>query len=133
MTQEEYSVTMAKVYRDLDTLPEHSHQAIRIAAEQLSGMTADLGLGRLEIDASSLTKSEVKKMLREMETLDFEDLEKTVNIEKPFDGSMKQDAWSRYAIANRAELLLKQFTLLSRLRSDDPLAWDEMNELFYDD
>ncbi|MBB6479815.1 hypothetical protein [Spirochaeta isovalerica] len=133
MTEKDYMNVMANAYHTLESLPDHDREAIRIAAEQLSGMNADLSLGRLEIHASTLAKSDVKRQLQEIEELSFDELGSSINIEKPYDGSMTEEAWSRYAKAGRAELLLKRFTLLSRLRSDEPEAWDEVNELFFDD
>jgi hypothetical protein len=124
---------MNRVYRVLDKLPSHSSEEIKTAAHQLAGMHADLSLGRLEIDGEKLTADMVREQIREIEKMDFSELDKSVNIEKPYDGSMTQDDWSRYAKVNRAELLLKQYSLLCRLRSDEPEAWEEINELFYDD
>lgn len=133
MTEKEYKVIMDIIYRDLADLPDHKPEEIDAAYHQLSGMNADLGIGRLEIDAAAMGKADVRKQMLEIERLSFEELENTRNIEKAYDSSQTPEEWSRYSKVNRAELLLKQYSLLCRLRSDDPEAWDEVNELFFDD
>jgi hypothetical protein len=133
MTKQEYRNEMEVLYKQLDNLTEHGDEAIRITAEQMEGMNADLNLGKIEIDVRKTNKHKIRNLMLEIEDLSFGELENSLNIEKAYDGSMSREAWSYYAKHNRCQLLIKQYALLCRLRNDDPEAWEQLNELFYDD
>lgn len=133
MTDKDYKRNMDALYQQLVDLPDHDNKTKRVTADQLNGMNADLALGRLEIDALELDKDKVHSMMKKIENLSFDEMQTTLNLEKPYDGSISKDFWSLYAKQNRCHLLIQQYTLLCRLRNNDPEAWDKINELYYDD
>ena len=132
MNKDDYAGKIENLRNKLSGFPVNTPGEVKIAADQLDGMSADLGIGNLEIDYRNLDSNGALAMFDRIVSLSFEELESDRNIERPYSGGDKEE-WARGARLSRLEILVKQYGLLCRLRADDPEAWDEINELFYDD
>jgi hypothetical protein len=89
-------------------------------------------MGSLDIDIFEMTATDLLGVFEKIAALSFEDLRRTPHFEKPFDGG-DRERWADYARLQRIEFLLKKYTFLLRLRNDEPEAWDDVNELVFDD
>ena len=114
-------------------LPDHNDEEIRIANEQLKNLEFSFNLGNMDIDLFGMTKSGALAQIGAIEKMDFEELLATRNLEPEYVQGENKEDWARAARVSRIRLFAHEFTLLSRLRSDEPEAWDEVNELFFDD
>ena len=132
MTEKRYKEEVENILSSLASLPVHTDKQVKVAAEQLKGMNADLSLGRIVIDPLNMDEKEAEKKAAEIINMTFEELERNRNLEEPFTGGDKEE-WAMIARLSRLHILQKQYTLLCNLRDDDPEAWDEVNELYYDD
>ncbi|MBN2510021.1 MAG: hypothetical protein JXB03_07085 [Spirochaetales bacterium] len=117
----------------IEALPDHDSEQIRIAHEQLKNLEFSFNLGNMEIDLFSMSKNDVLTLIDDIAGMDFQLLLATRNIEPEYREGSDKEAWAAMARESRIRLLVHEFTLLSRLRSDEPEAWDEVNELFFDD
>jgi len=127
-----YQAAKQEIFRRLEELPDHSPEAVKQTADQLAGLNATLAVGRMELEPRDTGRQEIRRRLEAVDRLPLAELEATRNIEPPYSGG-DRDSWARETRLARMTLLIKQYTLLSRLRDDDPEAWDEINELFFDD
>ncbi len=116
----------------INSLPEHDRKSIDIAAEQLRMLQASFNTGSMDVDLINITKTNLLDLFQEIDGYSLEELRKTWMFEPPFDPA-KPEEWLDHAKQVRIAYLTEQFELLSRLRSDEPEAWDEINELFFDD
>lgn len=132
MNNEDYTKELGNILEKLNALPEHSPKECKTTAAELESLHADLRIGRMDFDVRSLNKKIIMEQFDAIRSLSFEELQATRNIEAPYTEGDKED-WCRYARISRMGLLLDRYTLLCRLRSNDPQAWDEINELFFDD
>jgi hypothetical protein len=67
-----------------------------------------------------------------IEGMSTEELRAGWMFEPPFD-PRDPESWTALAKRIRIAYLCEQFELISRLRDDEPEAWDEINELYFDD
>ncbi len=116
----------------ISDLPDHDQKSIDIAAEQLRMLQASFNTGSMNINLITMTKNDLIELFRKIETLKLEEFRKTWMFEPPFNPA-KPEEWLDHAKQVRIAYLTEQFELISRLRSDEPEAWDEINELFFDD
>jgi len=126
-----YQAAKQEIYRRLEQLPDHSPETVKQTADHLAGLNATLAVGRMDLDPRE-SRQEIRRRLEAIDRLPLAELEATRNIEPPYAGG-DRDSWARDTRLARMNLLLKQYTLLSRLRDDEPEAWDGINELFFDD
>ena len=116
----------------IKNLSSHSNEEIRIAKEQAEMITFSINLGKIDLNLLSLKRDEFLEEITKIENLTFNELKDNVNFESPYNGEDKEE-WANYSKISRIKLLIDNFLLVSRLRDDEPEAWDEVNELFYDD
>jgi hypothetical protein len=125
-----------KAYDDyvsrITSTPDHSQKEIRMADQQLKGLDYSFELGRIDVDMFTITKEGLLKALADIRSMDFDTLAATKNFEPAYGGGDKEE-WANDARHARIKLLAEKFLLLARLRSDEPEAWDEVNELYFDD
>jgi len=109
-------------YRDLpDDPPE---EVIENTARRLRGMKFS---PTLLVEVPDFLHAGKKRILGELEralTLDAEEL---------VGAGMNPTSEPEIFRLNHLKLLYYFYELLTRLRKDDPLAWDEINELYEDD
>lgn len=119
----------AKVY----ALPDHSRKEIAVAADHLSTLQFSFNLGNIDVDLPRMTRSEVIREIERINSYSFRRLAETRNFEAEYRDGEDKEVWSLMAKESRIKLLVSSFQLVSRLRSDEPEAWDAVNELFFDD
>ena len=125
--------TQTSPYRDrIAQLPDHSQKEIDLAAKQLSMLDASFNTGTLDIDLARTSKKDLLAILDRIASMDMNEMREGWMFEPPFDGR-NPAAWLEQAKSIRQNYLTEQFELVSRLRDDDPEAWDEINELYFDD
>ena len=121
-----------KYYERIKKLPDHKRKKIDIAAEQLSMLQASFNTGSMNIDLVHMQKQELLEVFDKIEAMDMEIFRSVWMFEPPFD-ARNPEKWLAQSRIIRIAYLTEQFELLSRLRDDEPEAWDEINELFFDD
>ena len=114
-------------------LEDHSPEEIRIAAEQLKKLEFSFNLGNMEYDLFGLKRKDVLKIIDKIDGYDFKKLVDTRNIEPEYEEGGDKTSWAEQAKTSRIRLIVTAYLLLHRLRSDEPEAWDEVNELYFDD
>ena len=120
------------ILADIETLPSHSGEEIAAAVRHLSMMAYQCPVDFTEKDFLFLTKDDLGKELSRIANLSPEELRRSPSqVEEWPDMSTENDV-ERNRI-RRMEFLFREFRDLSRLRSNDPKAWDKVNELYYDD
>jgi hypothetical protein len=125
--------TRTDVYRRrIANLPDHSRREIDIAADQLTMLHAAFNTGSLDIDLLRMSKEDLLKIMESIDAMSLEEMRSGWMFEPPFD-SGDPEGWLRQAKDIRLNYLTEQFETLSRLRDDEPEAWDEINELYFDD
>ena len=125
--------TRTDVYRGrIERLPDHSSKQIDIAADQLTMLHAAFNTGSLDIDLMHMGKEDLIKTMERINAMSLEEMRAGWMFEPPFDGD-DPEGWMKQAKDIRLNYLTEQFETLSRLRDDQPEAWDEINELYFDD
>ena len=121
-------------------LVTHDTASIERAADRLSMMHAVIDVPFIESDVALLTRDECVGELVTIRDMSVKELSSRRGIEEslekwygPEATAQQRQNWIRYVKRSRAEQLVRAFELVSRLRSDEPEAWDEINELYYDD
>lgn len=123
----------AQDYRKkIEVLPDHDQKAIDVAANQLEMLHASFYTGTMDLNLKRMSKDDVLKSIDSIESMDIEKMRSSWMFEPPFDNG-DPEGWLKQARLIRIAYLTEQFELLSRLRDDDPEAWDEINELYFDD
>ncbi|WP_319558829.1 hypothetical protein [Marispirochaeta sp.] len=123
----------AQDYRKkIEVLPKHDQKAIDVATNQLEMLHASFYTGTMDLNLKKMSKDDVLKTIDSIESMDAEKMRSSWMFEPPFDSS-DPEGWLKQARLIRIAYLTEQYELLSRLRDDDPEAWDEINELYFDD
>lgn len=128
----EYRQRLESLRKKVTELPTHSQERVKEAADRLRMMDYDFHLGTMNIDMFEISRDQLVSEIDRIAAMDFDALRRNPNFEREYSGGDKE-AWANYARLQRIELLVDRFTLLSRLRDDEPEAWDEVEELYYDD
>jgi hypothetical protein len=123
-------MTLAR--QKLSSSRRHTPEEISKATRQLRALQFSFEIGNLDVDLLDMTAPGLLALVDEIAALSFDELRKTRNFERDYEGGDEQQ-WANYARWQRISLLLRNYELLVRLRSDEPEAWDEVNELFFDD
>ena len=119
----------AQVY----ALPDHSRKEIALAADHLSQLQFSFNLGKIDVDLPRMTRGEVIREIERINSYSFQKLAASRNFEAEYRDGEDKEAWALMAKESRIKLLVSSFQLVSRLRSDEPEAWDKVNELIFDD
>ena len=126
-----------EIRQRLMSLPDHSAGRIKATADQLRMLHFSFVMGSLDVDLFEMTGSELLEIFEKIAALSFEELQRTPHFEKPYHGedqsAENREQWADYARLQRIEFLMKKYAFLLRLRDDEPEAWDQVNELVFDD
>lgn len=123
----------AKEYKKrIERLPDHDQKRIDVAADQLDMLEVSFNTGSLDIALKRIRKQELIQILDMIAAMDTDALRAGWMFEPPYD-PRDPEGWTALARRIRINYLCEQFELISRLRDDEPEAWDEINELFFDD
>lgn len=135
MQNKEFESYLNETVARIKALPEHNDEQRRIASDQLAMLHYSFMTGNLDVDIPNMRKADILKVLENIAAQDYESLAEKPNFEKPWteDSPMSREEWANNARAARIRLAAEAFILMSRLRSDEPEAWDEVNELVFDD
>lgn len=122
------------LYRKLEAeilqLPDHSPEEVESAAHHLEMLHYQNMLEAVDRDFLRYHKLNVLKKLQEIARMDAAHLRDTRTVVEEWD---RPEVMAEENRRRRMELILREYKKLWRLRSNDPKAWDEINELYYDD
>lgn len=121
-----------KILADIETLPSHSDEEIAAAARHLSMMAYQCPVDFTLKDFLFSKKSDLEDELARIANLSPEELRRKPSQVEEWPDMPTEDDVERNRI-RRMEFLFREFSDLTRLRSNDPKAWDKINELYYDD
>jgi len=116
--------------REIESLPAHSAAEIEAAAHHLEMLHYQNLLDSVAKDFIRLTKEDVLNKLQEIAFADPPALESNPTVVEEW---RNPDVSAETNRIRRMKLVAREFKMLSRLRSNEPEAWDEINELYYDD
>jgi len=132
LSSQEFSRQLAELRSRVERLPEHPKERIDQTADRLRGMSFDFHLGTMEIHMFEITRGELLDEIDRIAAAGFGELRRKPNFEEGYSGG-DEERWANYARLFRIRMLVDKFELLSRLRDDEPEAWDEVEELYVDD
>jgi len=120
------------ILTSIETLPSHSDGEIAAAARHLSMMAYQCPVDFTLKDFLFFTKADLGEELARIANLSPEELRRGPSQVEEWPDEPTENDVERNRI-RRMEFLFREFSDLSRLRSNDPKAWDKINELYYDD
>ena len=135
MKQKEYTDLFTTLLESAEAMKEPDPQAVKTAAQQLKMLHFDFNLGDVGPDPETADPAWVTQKMQEIHRLSPEEIDNSLIAEKtwtPESGISRED-WVRKTKIHRMRVLLNAYILLQRLRNDEPEAWDEINELYFDD
>ena len=122
------------LYRKLESeiaqLPDHTPDEVESAAHHLEMLHYQNMLEAVDRNFLRYRKTDVLKKLQEIARLDAEHLRATRTVVEEWD---RPEVTVEENRRRRMELIAREYKKLCRLRSNDPKAWDDINELYYDD
>jgi len=122
------------LYRKLESeiaqLPDHTPDEVESAAHHLEMLHYQNMLEAVDRNFLRYRKTDVLKKLQEIARLDAERLRATRTVVEEWD---RPEVTVEENRRRRMELIAREYKKLCRLRSNDPKAWDDINELYYDD
>ncbi len=122
------------LYRELageiSRLPDHSPEEIESAAHHLEMLHYQNLLESVDKNFIRYRKEEVLKKLKEIAIADIANLKAGSTVVEEWDNPGVTPDENR---ARRMRLICREYKKLCALRSNQPEAWDEINELYYDD
>lgn len=124
MEESELQRTLRSSLEKVTNLPSHSHDAVEKAAARLEDYRYSPMLLIPVNDFIRLTKEELIEEMQRTVDLKESDM-REMGFPDGADLTTKKD--------QQLNLLVHHFSLLSRLRDDEPEAWDEITELYEDD
>jgi len=112
--------------------------AVRRTAEQLRRLHYDVGIEDPEKDFLEMTKADIRREVRRIESLTVADLRRDRSLEQDLefffdDAAATESAYLNDIRLKRVSLILYHYELLTRLRADDVEAWDTVEELYGED
>jgi len=120
------------ILASIEPLPSHSGEEIAATARHLSMMAYQCPVDFTMKDFIFLTKGDLEAELSRIANMSQEELRRTPSQVEEWPDMPTENDVERNRI-RRMEFLLREFRDLARLRSNDPKAWDKINELYYDD
>lgn len=122
------------LYRELaegiSRLPDHSAEQIESAAHHLEMLHYQNLLESVDRNFIRYRREEVLKKLKEIAIADIASLKANPTVVEEWDNPKVSPEENR---ARRMRLIYREYKKLCALRSNKPEAWDEINELYYDD
>ncbi len=129
-----YRSKIESLMDEVKQMPVHSKSRIDETARGLEDIAFTFTLGDLEADLFRLTNGDFMDLLTEVDQQSVNQLEGNPTIFDPSRNETESlEDWGRAVRWKRMEILADKYRFLIRLREDEPEAWDEVNELFYDD
>ena len=116
----------------VNQFPKASKSQIEITANHLKMMHYDFELGPYQIDLMYADHDAVIEYLRRLAGLSFSEFIATRFFEPEYAKGPKEE----YLLTEkkrRASYIISKYHLLCLLRQDNEEAWDEVNELYFDD
>ncbi len=120
----------AKLAEEISSLPDHTSNEIESAAHHLEMLHYQNLLDSVDKNFLRYRKEDVLKKLKEIAIADIAKLQSTRTVVEEWENPDVSPETNR---ARRMELIVREYQKLCRLRSNEPEAWDEINELYYDD
>lgn len=124
MVESELKQTFKSSIETVNSLPSHPRETIEKTAARLDDYEYSPTLLIPVEDFTRLTKEELIEEMKRTVDLSESDM-REVGFTDGADLITKKD--------QQLNLLVHHFSLLSRLRNDEPEAWDEVTELYEDD
>jgi hypothetical protein len=122
------------LYRELaeevSRLPDHTPEQIESAAHHLEMLHYQNLLESVDRNFIRYRKEDVLKKLNEIAIADIAKLKADRTVVEEWDDPKVSPEENR---VRRMRLVLREYKKLCALRSNKPEAWDEINELYYDD
>gem|GEM_PF-1445271 len=119
-----------KLEAEIDRLPDHTPEEVESAAHHLEMLHYQNMIEAVDRNFIRFRKTDVLKKLEEIARMNAEHLRATRTVVEEWD---RKDVTAEENRRRRMELIVREYKKLCRLRSNDPTAWDEINELYYDD
>ena len=103
-------------------------------------LEAAIPLPFLGADVREMSRTDCISTIKNIAGMSPDELSRRRGIERSLDAvygpepsDEERQEWARTVKASRIDQLIRAFELVSRLRSDEPEAWDEIEELYFDD
>ncbi len=125
-------MTIAKLIKFVESFPKVDQKQIEITAKQLKMMHYDFQMGPFRIELMYADNKTVIDYLKKLEAMSFEQFAETRFFEPEYKDGPKDEYLKKEKI-RRATYVVSRYHLLCMLRLDDEKAWDEVNELYFDD
>lgn len=125
-------MTINKLIRMVKSFPKADKDQVDIAARQLKMMHYDFELGPYQIEMMNADHQDVIRYLKNLDSMDFGKFQETRFIEPEYADGPKEEYLKKEKI-RRGTYIVSKYHLLCMLRLDDEKAWDEVNELYFDD
>ncbi|GAB4369292.1 MAG: hypothetical protein Kow009_05940 [Spirochaetales bacterium] len=122
------------LYRELaekvSQLPDHTQEEIESAAHHLEMLHYQNMLESADKDFLRYRKEDILNRLKKIATADPSTLKASRTAVEEWDNPEISPEENR---VRRMQLIYREYRKLCALRSNKPEAWDEINELYYDD
>lgn len=128
----EYADRMGGLLSELRSLPVNTDAEIERTAQTLESLHYSFDLGAIELDLLRFRAADLEREFGRIDRWSFEEVVGNRNFEPEYEGG-DRDEYAREFKLSRMRFLLEKYRFLCRLRSDEPEAWDVVNELYYDD
>ncbi|MFQ3621354.1 MAG: hypothetical protein SNJ78_10490 [Spirochaetales bacterium] len=119
-----------ELVQEVKALPDHTREEIESAAHHLEMLHYQNLLDGVDKNFIRYTKAQVLQKLQEIITADVGILPAQATVVEEWD---RRDLNPEVNRRRRMELIVREYKKLCRLRSNEAEAWDEINELYYDD
>ena len=125
-------MTISKLIKFVKSFPKPDPKKVEITANHLKMMHYDFELGPYQIELMYADNKKVIDYLKRLESMDFDQFDRTRFLEPEYKDGPKDDYLKKEKL-RRATYIVSRYHLLCLLRLDDEKAWDEVNELYFDD
>ena len=119
-----------EVVRKVNALTDHGPEAVEAAAHHLEMLHYQNLIDFTSKDFLRLTNREFLAELAEVMKMPPRRLGVTATVIEDWSAGPEAAEENR---AKRLDFMFREYDKLSRLRANEPEAWDEINELYYDD
>ncbi|MCX7788891.1 MAG: hypothetical protein N2442_14475 [Spirochaetes bacterium] len=115
---------------EVSRLPDHSPEEIESAAHHLEMLHYQNLLESVDRNFIRYKKEDILRKLKEIAIADIANLKANSTVVEEWENSNVTPEENR---ARRMRFVCREYKKLCALRSNQPEAWDEINELYYDD
>jgi hypothetical protein len=119
----------------INQFPKATQEQIEIAARQLKMLHYDFETGPYQIDLLYANHQTVIDYLYKLGDMSFARFYETRFLEPEYkeDSEVSKEEYLLNEKKRRASYVISKYHLLCMLRQDNEQAWDEVNELYFDD